>query len=276
MMIANASGKAAKRAVPPSTSQVSLPSQIGATEAIIRSRAPSPGANGKRIPTPRSKPSSSTYMKTANARISVQIGTRSRAITNSVLLIRLDRRGDRTCRALDEPRLARVEHRRQPTLHDTHEVVEAGAEDDDIDSDVEEQRSHDIAARNRGGDCVRRAQEPVHDERLAADFGGSPAREYRQVADRNRPGRGAQVRGRREETLAPGEPPRPQGQRQHDRPHSDHDAEAEEHRHDRRPVRLGEVLEALDRAVEMMSEIEARELRNGNLITVRLTFFVGQ
>ena len=38
MMIANASGKAAMSASPPSTSQVSLPSQIGAIEFMTRLR----------------------------------------------------------------------------------------------------------------------------------------------------------------------------------------------------------------------------------------------
>src|ERR1700681_46960 len=276
MTIANARGKAAKSPRPPSTSHVSLPSQIGATEAITRSRASSPGANGKRIPTPRSKPSSSTYMKTAKARISVHTGTRSRLMAGSALAILLDRRGHRACRALDEPRLARLNGRRQPAFNGTHEVVDAGAEDDEINGDVEEQRSQHIAARNRWGDRVRGAQEPVHDERLAADLGGHPARGHRDVADRNRPGCGAQVCGRCEETLVPGEPPRPNRQRQHDRPPPDHDAETKERRRNWWSIRLREVLESFHRAIETVSEIEARELRNGNLISVRLGFLVGQ
>jgi hypothetical protein len=47
-MIAKARGKAASSATPPSTSQVSLPSQIGATEFIMMSRAASLGARRNR------------------------------------------------------------------------------------------------------------------------------------------------------------------------------------------------------------------------------------
>ena len=45
MMIAKASGKAARSAMPPSTSQVSLPSQIGAIEFMTRLRESRSGAN---------------------------------------------------------------------------------------------------------------------------------------------------------------------------------------------------------------------------------------
>ena len=49
--------RASPAAPPPSTSQVSLPSQTGATLFIITSRSSSRAANGKRMPTPRSNPS---------------------------------------------------------------------------------------------------------------------------------------------------------------------------------------------------------------------------
>jgi len=62
-------GNTAKSAAPPSTSQVSLPSQTGATVFIIRSRSLSSGKNGKTMPMPRSKPSSTTYMKRPSAMI---------------------------------------------------------------------------------------------------------------------------------------------------------------------------------------------------------------
>ena len=68
MMIANASGNAANRPMPPSTSHVSLPSQIGATEFMISvARRLVRRRTANSMPTPRSKPSSSTYMKTASA-----------------------------------------------------------------------------------------------------------------------------------------------------------------------------------------------------------------
>src|SRR5215212_5160352 len=54
-------------------SQVSLPSQTGATESIIRSRQLSDRAEVNRIPTPRSKPSTITYIATATARSPDQI-----------------------------------------------------------------------------------------------------------------------------------------------------------------------------------------------------------
>ena len=49
------------------TSQVSLPSQNGATEFIIWSRWLSSRKYGNRMPMPRSKPSSTTYSATASA-----------------------------------------------------------------------------------------------------------------------------------------------------------------------------------------------------------------
>src|SRR6056297_2864983 len=70
-------GKAAKRPAPPSTSQVSLPSHTGATEFIMVSRPSSLGAKGKRIPTPRSNPSISTYMMMPKPIMNAQIRGRS-------------------------------------------------------------------------------------------------------------------------------------------------------------------------------------------------------
>src|ERR1700704_7211941 len=58
---------------PPSTSQVSLPSQNGATEFIIWSRSRSVSANGNKMPIPRSKPSRITYMATASPMIAAQM-----------------------------------------------------------------------------------------------------------------------------------------------------------------------------------------------------------
>jgi hypothetical protein len=72
-MIEYASGKATINPAPPSTSQVSLPSQNGATEFIIWSRARSLSANGNRIPMPRSNPSRITYIATAQPMIAAQM-----------------------------------------------------------------------------------------------------------------------------------------------------------------------------------------------------------
>ena len=91
MMIANASGKIASSPSPPSTSHVSLPSHTGATDVIISVRASSSRAIGKRMPMPRSKPSSNTYMNTETPRMIVHTGTRSRGGMAASLRRRLQR-----------------------------------------------------------------------------------------------------------------------------------------------------------------------------------------
>ncbi|MQM38496.1 hypothetical protein KBTX_02507 [wastewater metagenome] len=50
-----------------------MPSHTGATEFIIASRERSSGAKGKSTPTPRSKPSMSTYITTPKAMMTAQI-----------------------------------------------------------------------------------------------------------------------------------------------------------------------------------------------------------
>jgi len=60
MMMAKAKGKAAMSPMPPKTSQVSLPSQIGAIVFMIVLREAASGAKPNSMPTPRSKPSSRT------------------------------------------------------------------------------------------------------------------------------------------------------------------------------------------------------------------------
>ena len=61
---AYALGKAANRPAPPRTSQVSLPSQIGAAVFIMWSNSPSVLAVGARMPSPSTTPSNSTYIST--------------------------------------------------------------------------------------------------------------------------------------------------------------------------------------------------------------------
>ncbi len=73
MMMAYASGNAAINPPPPSTSQVSLPSHTGAMEFIAVSRSRPTPNTGNRMPMPRSKPSMTTYMNTANARMAAQM-----------------------------------------------------------------------------------------------------------------------------------------------------------------------------------------------------------
>ncbi len=72
-MIAKAIGNAASRPTAPRTSQVSLPSQKGEMDAIINSRSAVEGAARDRMPTPRSKPSSTTYIKMPTAMMVIQI-----------------------------------------------------------------------------------------------------------------------------------------------------------------------------------------------------------
>jgi len=62
--VAYAFGNAASSPAPPSTSQVSLPSQMGAAVFIMWSSCFSSSANGARMPRPSTKPSSSTYIST--------------------------------------------------------------------------------------------------------------------------------------------------------------------------------------------------------------------
>src|SRR5688572_18458745 len=140
--------------MPPITSHVSLPSHTGATEAIIVSRAASSGANGKSMPTPRSKPSSSTYMNTLNARITVQIGTRSRAMS---VLSRCRRQ--RARRPFVEPRLRQIGG--QAAAHELREVIRAGAEDDRVDDAVHDERDEYVAAGQARRHRICRAQVPV-------------------------------------------------------------------------------------------------------------------
>src|SRR6185437_5593340 len=143
MMIANASGNAASSPMPPRISHVSLPSQIGATVFIISVRASSSRASGKSMPTPRSNPSSSTYMKTPTPRMTVQTGTRSRCIA-ALPSIGAFRAGERACGALVEIRLAQVDVLGRAGARQAHHVEDARAEHDEVDEDVERDRDQHV------------------------------------------------------------------------------------------------------------------------------------
>ena len=58
--------------------------------------------------------------------------------------------------------------------------------------------------------------------------------------------------------------------RQHQEGDADHDAEGEVDDRDRRALVTRKILEAFDRAVPGMGEIEAAELRNGDLVEIAL------
>src|SRR5512146_1355211 len=146
-MTAKASGNTASSPPPPRISQVSLKSQTGATEAIIRSRSCASGRNPNSMPTPRSKPSRSTYMKTASARIAAHSGTRSSAMAGS---LRVGGGRQRTSRARFDLLVVLARQRRLRSAHDhAPQQHEAAAEDDDVGDDVGGQRQRDVAGRQR-------------------------------------------------------------------------------------------------------------------------------
>src|SRR5437867_4819325 len=170
-IMANASGKAASSATPPSTSQVSLPSQIGATEFIIRSRLASSGANGDRIPTPKSKPSSSTYMNTPSARMPAHKGTRSSAMAVLFSFYRGERSRRRTVRFL-------LDGRRHAGLEQANHEVSPRAEDHRVSNNIDQKRGEHVRPGERRRHRITCAQQPVYDPRLAPHFGGDPARNH--------------------------------------------------------------------------------------------------
>src|SRR5690606_35084528 len=185
------------RPPPPSTSHVSLPSQIGATEFIIVSRSSSVGTDWNRMPMPRSKPSISTYMKTAKAITAPEISGRSRSI--SVLLHHSAGRSDFFLwqrhrprrRALAQLRLVlRPPHsgpgpgRRWAERDYPQHVPGAGAENRRVGNDEQHQRQPDRGRGNRRNG-IHRPHQPVDDVRLPADLGDEPAGQHGHKAGRS-------------------------------------------------------------------------------------------
>src|SRR4051794_11480331 len=128
-----ASGNAASNPPPPSTSQVSLPSHTGATEFIAVSRSlPTPNT-GNRMPMPRSKPSITTYMNTANPRTAAQTLVSTVPSTMRCTLVATADRGRRCdarrvggrIRRIGLLRLRRPRHEFQqvPAPHSEHHEV---------------------------------------------------------------------------------------------------------------------------------------------------------
>ena len=107
---------------------------LGATLFIISVRVSSSGASGARMPTPRSKPSSSTYMNTPAPRMTVQTGTRSICMPpRSAFGMRARQRARR---AFVEIRFAQIDVRRRTGLRKPRHVEDSGAEYDQIDDDI--------------------------------------------------------------------------------------------------------------------------------------------
>src|SRR6185437_4116110 len=186
------SGKTANSAAPPSTSQVSLPSHTGATVFIIRSRSFSSGKNGKTMPMPRSKPSSTTYMKRPNAMIAAHMTVTSIFFSQAVGLgsghvDQLIGGGQRAARApgglVARHAMRCVSRQRRTRAHQLEHVVDAGAEHEEVDHHEGHQRDTDLL-RGQRRHRLRGAHHAVHDPRLATGFGGDPAGQQRDEAAR--------------------------------------------------------------------------------------------
>src|SRR5690349_12178732 len=106
-------------------------------EFIMMSRSSWEGANGKRMPMPRSKPSSSTYRPTENATVSANASGRSKAIA---LLRRFRPRGGGIAPGPNCQRLARRSWGLRPGEHHAHRIMEKRREQDDVDNDEERER----------------------------------------------------------------------------------------------------------------------------------------
>src|SRR5690606_25044489 len=118
-------GKAASNPAPARISQVSLPSHTGATEFIITSRASSSGAKGNRMPTPRSKPSISTYIMMLKAMITAQIMLRSMPCMALPSLFDADVAGrQRPFGPLDVMRLIRLVDALDARTQHPHQIVD--------------------------------------------------------------------------------------------------------------------------------------------------------
>src|SRR5438132_571704 len=186
-MIANASGKAASSATPPSTTQVSLPSQIGATEFIMMSRATSLGARRNRMPTPRSNPSISTYMKTPNPKIRFFLGLRTSA-------------------------------------HETDHVVDSHRVHDEVDEHINDERDQNVGAAQRRSHGVLGAHQAVDHPRLPPNLGRDPAGDHGDKAERQASLAHAQEPDGVVQSAVPAQPVRQDNDQHHQHSDSDHHA----------------------------------------------------
>src|SRR5579862_51768 len=197
MMIAKASGNAARSPIPPRISHVSFASQIGATVFMMSVRLSSSGASGARMPTPRSKPSSSTYMKTPPARMTVQTGTRSICTISRVRV----RARQRPRRAFAELRLAQLNMLRRTRARESRHVEDAGTEHDEVDDDIERDGRQHVGTGQRRRHRVLRAHQSVDDPRLTADFGNGPTGKDGDESCRNHRDANVLVQARREQAI---------------------------------------------------------------------------
>src|SRR6187402_1456310 len=170
-MIAYASGKAAISPPPPSTSQVSLPSQTGAIAFIAVSRSRPTSKRVNNMPMPRSNPSITTYIATANAMMNAQMIVRSSIAALPPHRGRDPGGADRRVRRIAFARRRRLGHQPQ-------NIPDPGREGGDIDDDEPgERRGHRRRADRRhriGG-----AQDTVDRPRLTPGLGRNPAGDHR-------------------------------------------------------------------------------------------------
>src|SRR5215831_8873023 len=134
----------------------------------------------KRIPTPRSKPSSTTYIRIANAITAAQ-----KCTSHIVASLRRSASGGRfgragrlhwavsCCGCVPHPGLGRA------FTQQTVDVAEAEPVDEGVDDDIAEQRRKRLRPGQARRHRVGGAQYPVHDPWLTPDFGGDPAGNYR-------------------------------------------------------------------------------------------------
>ena len=172
--MAKATGKAASRPTLPRTSQVSLPSQIGAIEFMTRSRACGQARSCRACRRRDRSRRARRRRRRRRARMAVQTGTRL-----SVGVIapppRRGRQGlDRRLRPAAGDRARPPRPRAAPDDAQHGEERPAGI-DEQIDRDIEEQRQQHIGAGERGRDRIRGAQQAVDRPRLAPDLGRGPA-----------------------------------------------------------------------------------------------------
>src|SRR5690606_19020852 len=184
-----ASGKAASRPAPPSTSQVSLPSQTGATVFIMTSRSAASGKNGNSRPIPRSKPSITTYIITPNRMMMAHSSGRS--IPMGRLLVGGRERPHRLARLAGAARPRVASGLLRARGQQPQPIGGARAEHGQVDEHEQRQRETDLARVVRR-DRIGGALQSIDNPGLAADLGGVPARQDGGQPGRRHGGRAAQ------------------------------------------------------------------------------------
>ena len=152
--------------------------------------------------------------------------------------------------------------------HQTEHVHHAGREDDAVDDHEGGERGRHGAGGDRGGRGIDGAQQAVHHPRLPADLGGHPASQ-----ERNEPGGAhgdAQLEepGRPVDPAATAQPEAERRDRDHEQPEADHQTKRPEHDRHVRPFLGRPFLEPAHRAIELVGEDQAAELRQRDLVAV--------